>query len=284
MKLIRFGEFRREKPGVLLPSGARKDCSAIVRDYDHDFFQDGGLERLRAAVADAGDTLPDVPEGARWGAPVARPGKVVCIGLNYSDHAKETGAEVPAEPVVFMKATNTVVGPFDDVLIPRKSVKTDWEVELGVIVGKDTRYLASVDDAPRYVAGYTISNDISEREFQIEHCGQWTKGKSCDTFNPLGPFLATPDEIGDPQGLAMTLDVNGQRRQTGSTKTMVYGVHFLVHYLSQFMTLEAGDVISTGTPPGVGMGMKPQVFLKAGDVMELAIEGLGRQRQTCRGA
>ncbi|HEY4103296.1 MAG TPA: fumarylacetoacetate hydrolase family protein [Polyangiaceae bacterium] len=279
MKLIRFGASGTEKPGLIV-AGKRKDVSSLCADFDRNFFQSGGLERLRAALSAPGVTLQDVPESARWGACVARPGKVICVGLNYSDHAAETGADVPPEPVLFLKGSNTVVGPFDDVLIPRKSLKTDYEVELGVIIGKDARYLDSLESAREHIAGYTISHDVSEREFQMERAGQWTKGKSCDTFNPIGPFLATTDEVPNVTDLALSLSVNGARRQSGNTKTMVFDVFFLVHYISQFMTLEAGDLISTGTPPGVGLGMKPPTYLKAGDVVELSIEGLGSQRQT----
>jgi 2,4-diketo-3-deoxy-L-fuconate hydrolase len=282
VKLVRFGELGAERPGVL-EGGIRRDVSELCSDFNRDFFQSGGIARLVAAL-ESQPNLPLVPESVRWGACVARPGKVVCVGLNYSDHAKESGAQVPAEPVLFLKGTNTVVGPFDDVLIPRKSEKTDWEVELGVIIGREARYLESPEAALGYIAGYTISHDVSEREFQMERSGQWTKGKSCDTFNPLGPFLATPDEIPKSSDLALELWVNGDRRQQGSTKTMVFDVPFLVHYISQFMTLEAGDVISTGTPPGVGLGMKPPSYLKPGDIVELAIEGLGRQRQLFRPA
>jgi 2,4-didehydro-3-deoxy-L-rhamnonate hydrolase len=282
VKLIRFGEPGAERPGVL-EGGVRRDVSQLCPDFNRDFFQSGGVARLAAALKNQ-PPLPVVPEGARWGACVARPGKVVCVGLNYSDHAKESGAQVPAEPVLFLKGTNTVVGPFDNVLIPRKSEKTDWEVELGVIIGQEARYLESPEAALDYIAGYTISHDVSEREFQMERSGQWTKGKSCDTFNPLGPFLATPDEIPSSADLALELWVNGERRQNGNTKTMVFDVPFLVHYISQFMTLEAGDVISTGTPPGVGLGMKPPTYLKPGDIVELAITGLGRQRQIFRPA
>lgn len=279
MKLIRFGTHGREKPGLLAADGRRRDCSAHFFDWNRDFFAGGGLERLRRLDA---ARLPEVPEDARWGAPIARPGKIICIGLNYSDHARETGAAVPKEPILFMKAPNTVVGPYDDLLIPRGSRKTDWEVELAVVIGKEARYLDRPEDAPDCIAGYAVGHDVSERAFQIERGGQWTKGKSCDTFNPLGPFLATPDEITDVRNLSMWLSVNGQRRQTGNTRTMVFDVHYLVWYISQFMTLEAGDLISTGTPPGVGMGMKPPQFLSPGDVVELGIEGLGSQRQVCR--
>ena len=235
---------------------------------------------LKKQVANLG-AFPEVPESARWGACVARPGKVICIGLNYSDHAAESGMELPTEPIIFQKGANTVVGPYDHILIPRKSEKTDWEVELGIVIGKDARYLDSVEEAKDYIAGYCISHDVSERAFQLERGGQWTKGKSCDHFNPLGPFLSTPDEIAEVHQLSMYLWVNGVQMQKGNTNTMVFNCYFIVHYLSQFMTLEAGDVISTGTPPGVGLGMKPPQYLKAGDVVELEIEGLGKQKQVC---
>jgi 2,4-diketo-3-deoxy-L-fuconate hydrolase len=279
MKLLRFGPFRQEKPGVLLADGTRRDCSSVVRDFDAEFFRSGGLAKLAEVVQARDASLPLVAESERWGSPVARPGKVICVGLNYADHAKESGAELPKEPLIFMKAANTVVGPYDDVLIPKKSTKTDWEVELGVVIGRDASYVASPEIALDYVAGYAVSHDVSEREFQLERGGQWVKGKSCDTFNPLGPFLVTRDEVKDPQALALSLDLNGERRQTGSTSTMVFNVATLVHYISQFMTLEAGDLINTGTPPGVGLGMKPPKYLVKGDVVELEVEGLGKQRQ-----
>lgn len=284
MKLIRFGKCRKEKPGILLPDEKRKDLSSLFKDWDHEFFQQGGLEKLSSVPDDQIASLPDVPDDERWGACVARPGKVLAIGLNYSDHAKESGASVPSEPVLFMKAANAVVGPYDDILIPRGSVKTDWEVELCVVIGKDARYLDSVNESPNHIAGYCISNDVSERTFQLEKEGQWVKGKSCDTFCPIGPFLATKDEIENVNNRRMTCDVNAKRMQDGNTGTMVFDVFFLVHYLSQFMTLESGDIISTGTPPGVGLGMKPPRYLKEGDVVELSIEGLGKQRQVCRNA
>ncbi len=227
------------------------------------------------------EAFPMVPETARWAACVARPGKVICIGLNYSDHAAESGMPVPTEPIIFQKGANTVVGAYDNILIPRKSEKTDWEVELGIVIGKDARYLNAVEEAKEYIAGYCISHDVSERAFQMERGGQWTKGKSCDNFNPLGPFLSTPDEIRDVHNLSMKLWVNGVQMQHGSTRTMVFDCYFIVHYLSQFMTLEAGDLISTGTPPGVGLGMKPPQYLKEGDKVTLEIEGLGRQEQVC---
>lgn len=281
MRLIRFGAPRKERPGIVSSSGERLDLSGHFRDWDAEFFESGGMERLRSLLESKNDSeFARVPDGERWGAPIARPGKVVCIGLNFSDHAREAGMPIPTEPVVFMKGSNTVVGPFDPLLIPRTSKKTDWEVELGVVIGKTARYLANAEDAAPCIAGYCISHDVSEREFQLERGGQWTKGKSCDNFNPLGPWLATPDEV-DPQTLAMELRVNGVIRQSGNTRTMIFGVKELVRYLSQFMTLESGDLISTGTPPGVGLGMKPPQYLKVGDTVELKIAGLGEQRQTC---
>jgi 2-keto-4-pentenoate hydratase/2-oxohepta-3-ene-1,7-dioic acid hydratase in catechol pathway len=249
-------------------------------DLDAAFFAGGGLERVAAAVA-AG-TLEELAGAAdlRVGAPVARPGKVVCIGLNYRDHAEETGAAIPAEPVVFMKDPSTVVGPFDTVLVPIGSTKTDWEVELGVVIGSTVRYLGSPDEALAHVAGYVLSHDVSEREFQLERGGQWDKGKSCETFNPLGPELVTADEVPDPQALPMSLSVNGVLRQDGSTATMIFGVAHVIWYLSQFMVLEPGDVINTGTPAGVALGIEGNPYLRAGDVVELEIAGLGRSRQT----
>lgn len=281
MKLVRFGAPANERPAVLI-DGVRRDLSRHFRDWDREFFEGDGLARLAELLSTEGASLPVVAEGERWAACVPRPGKVLCIGLNYRDHARESGAELPKEPVLFLKAANTVVGPYDDVLIPRGSTKTDWEVELGVIIGKRARYLDSVAEGLAHVAGYTISHDVSEREFQLERGGQWTKGKSCDTFNPLGPYLATADEVGDPQALELSLSVNGERRQHGTTREMAFGVGELVRYVSQFMTLEGGDVISTGTPAGVGLGMKQPVYLKPGDVCELAVQGLGTQRQTFR--
>lgn len=280
MRLVRFGDPQREKPGVLLTSGEIVDASGFVRDYDCKFFENGGIAGLNEWLRAGGQTAPKAPHGVRLGPPVPRPSKIICIGLNYSDHAKETNAEVPKEPVLFMKASTALNGPFDPIEIPRHSVKTDWEVELAFVIGKRAKYVSETD-APDYVAGYTVMNDVSEREFQIEHCGQWVKGKSHDTFAPLGPALVTPDEVADVQNLPMFLDVNGERMQTGSTGTMVFGVRKLISYISQFMTLLPGDIISTGTPPGVGMGKKPQRYLKVGDVVELGIDGLGKQRQNC---
>jgi 2-keto-4-pentenoate hydratase/2-oxohepta-3-ene-1,7-dioic acid hydratase in catechol pathway len=284
MRLIRFGAKGQEKPGLLV-EGKRRDASAWFHDWDAAFFAAQGLQQLADKLSSVGAAgLPEVPEGVRWAAPVARPGKIVCVGLNYSDHAKESGMAQPKEPVLFMKAANTMVGPNDDLLIPRGSTKTDWEVELGLVIGTEARYLQSREQAELHIAAYCLSHDVSEREFQLERGGQWSKGKSCDTFNPLGPWLATPDEVPDALNLNMRLSVNGQIRQRGNTGTMVHGFAELVRYISQFMTLEPGDLISTGTPPGVGLGMKPPTYLKAGDIVELEIDGLGKQRQVCRQA
>jgi len=280
MKLIRFGKKGNEKPGVMDNDGTRRDASHLFKDWDNNFFENDGFEKLSEALKNI-SSFPAVDEAERWAAPVARPGKVICIGLNYSDHAAETGAAIPKEPIVFMKAANTVVGPYDNILIPRKSKKTDWEVELAVVIKKEAPYLETVESSKGFIAGYMLANDVSEREFQIERGGQWTKGKSCDNFSPLGPYLLTADEIRDPQNLWMRLNVNGVQMQNGSSSKMIFDVHFIVHYLSQFMTLEAGDVILTGTPPGVALGMKEPQYLKEGDVVELSIEGLGSQRQTC---
>ncbi|MEO3800835.1 fumarylacetoacetate hydrolase family protein [Nonomuraea sp. B1E8] len=277
MKLLRVGPAGQERPVVLDDAGKLRDIGEP--EIDGAFLASGGVARVREAL-ERGD-LPVVDaEGLRIGAPLARPGKIVCIGLNYSDHAAESGAEVPAEPVVFMKASSTMIGPDDEVLIPRGSVKTDWEVELAIVIGREARYLGSAEEARGVIAGYAISNDVSEREFQLERGGQWDKGKSCETFNPFGPWLVTADEVGDPQRLPLRLWVNGELRQDGDTKNMIFDVAEVVRYLSQFMVLEPGDVINTGTPAGVAMGMPGQPYLRAGDVMELEIEGLGRQRQT----
>jgi 2-keto-4-pentenoate hydratase/2-oxohepta-3-ene-1,7-dioic acid hydratase in catechol pathway len=275
MKLLRYGPVGQEKPGLLDAKGQLRDLSAHVHDIAGETLSPAGLARL-AALDPA--SLPLVPGAPRLGPCVAGTGKFICIGLNYSDHAAETGAPVPSEPIIFMKATSTIVGPNDTVEIPRDSTKTDWEVELGVVIGKTAKYV-SEQDALQHVAGYCVINDLSEREFQLERQGQWTKGKSADTFGPIGPWLVTRDEIPDPQRLPMWLEVNGVRRQNGSTATMIFGIASLVSYLSQFMSLQPGDIISTGTPPGVGLGMKPPVYLKAGDVVTLGIEGLGTQRQ-----
>ena len=278
MKLVRYGEPGSERPGLIDADGAVRDLSAHVGDIAGAALSPDSLAKL--ANLDL-RSLPLVPGSPRFGPCVAGVGKFICIGLNYSDHAAETGAKVPPEPIIFMKATSAIVGPDDDIVIPRGSEKTDWEVELGFVIGKTAKYVSEAD-ALDHVAGYCVVNDVSERAFQTERSGQWTKGKSCDTFGPIGSWLVTRDEVADPQDLKMWLSVNGEQVQDGSTKTMVYGVAFLVSYLSQFMSLHPGDIVTTGTPPGVGMGMKPPRYLKAGDVVELGIEGLGRQRQTVR--
>ncbi|WP_182308654.1 fumarylacetoacetate hydrolase family protein [Ciceribacter thiooxidans] len=277
MKLMRVGPPGREKPALLDKDGKVRDLSAHVADIGGAAISPEGLQKI-AAIDPA--SLPELSVD-RIGACVAGTGKFICIGLNYSDHAAETGATVPPEPVIFMKATSAICGPDDEVRIPRGSEKTDWEVELGVVIGKTAKYVSEAD-ALDYVAGYCVSHDVSERGFQTERAGQWTKGKSCDTFGPIGPWLVTKDEVADPQNLPMWLKVNGETMQDGSSKTMVYGVAFLVSYLSQFMSLHPGDVISTGTPPGVGMGMKPPRYLRDGDTVELGIQGLGTQKQTFR--
>lgn len=273
MKLVRFGEPGEESPGIIDAKGRIRDLSGLVSDLSGSV-----LENLDLLAGVDIEKLPIVFGSPRFGPPVAGTGKFICIGLNYSDHAAETGATVPPEPIIFMKATSAICGPNDPVIIPRGSEKTDWEVELAFVIGKRAKYV-SLENAMNHVAGYCVTNDVSERAFQTERSGQWTKGKSCDNFGQIGPWLVTPDEIPDPQNLRLWLQVNGQTMQDGTTATMVYGVQFLVHYLSQFMTLHPGDIISTGTPPGVGLGMKPPRFLKAGDVIELGIEQLGSQRQ-----
>lgn len=275
MKLLRHGTPGEEKPGLLDKDGKIRDLAGIVPDIGGAVLSDVGLSALRGIET---DHLPEVTPGTRLGPCVAGTGKFICIGLNYSDHAEEAGMDVPPEPIIFMKATSAMCGPNDPTLLPRGSDKTDWEVELAVIIGATAKYVDEAE-AMSHVAGYAVANDISERAFQIEHAGQWTKGKSCDSFGPLGPWLVTRDEIADPQDLTLWLSVNGEKVQDGTTETMVYPVTHLVSYLSRFMTLHPGDVISTGTPPGVGMGMKPPRFLSAGDVVELGIEGLGQQRQ-----
>jgi 2,4-diketo-3-deoxy-L-fuconate hydrolase len=278
MKLFRYGQPGREKPGVILPGGKKIDVSAFGADYNEAFFGGGGLERLRQWVGREGARAPLVSENERLGSVVARPSKIVCIGLNFIDHARETNAEPPKEPVIFFKSTTSLAGPNDDVLIPRGSQKTDWEVELALVMGSRAKYV-SESDALKYVAGFALHNDYSEREFQLEHNGQWAKGKSCDTFAPLGPILVTVDELPDYQNLGMWLTVNGNTMQKSSTSNMIFPVPFLVSYVNRFMTLLPGDVISTGTPAGVGLARKPPVYLKAGDVVELGIDKLGQSRQ-----
>ncbi|RXG11944.1 2-keto-4-pentenoate hydratase/2-oxohepta-3-ene-1,7-dioic acid hydratase in catechol pathway [Leeuwenhoekiella aestuarii] len=281
MKLIRFGEAGNEKPGVLLDSGKRIDVSGFGEDYTEAFFETDGLDRLKTWLSKEQDNCPEVSAVTRLGAPLVRPSKIVCIGLNYVSHAKETGMEVPKEPILFFKATSAIVGPNDDVIIPKGSEKTDWEVELAVVIGKKASYVSEAE-ALDYVAGYTLHNDYSERAFQIERAGQWVKGKSCDTFAPLGPFIATKDEIKDPNKLNLWLKLNGEELQNSNTSDFVFNVQQVVSYISQFMTLLPGDVISTGTPFGVGMGFKPPRYLKPGDVVELGIEGLGTSKQTAK--
>ncbi|MHA6760710.1 fumarylacetoacetate hydrolase family protein [Streptacidiphilus sp. PAMC 29251] len=278
MKLLRVGPVGAERPALLAEDGRLLDLSSVTGDIDGAFLAGDGPDRARAA--EAAGLLPELDPHQRIGAPVARPGKVVCIGLNYRDHARETGAEIPMRPVVFMKDPGTVVGPDDRVLIPRNSAKTDWEVELAVVIGRQARYLASPLAAVEVIAGYAVSNDVSEREFQLEFSGQWDLGKSCETFNPLGPWLVTPEEVGDPQALGLYLSVNGVKRQDGRTKSMVFDVAHLVWYLSQYLVLEPGDVINTGTPAGVALGLPDHPYLRPGDVVELSIDRLGAQHQT----
>ncbi len=278
MKLIRFGEMGREKPGLLLGDGTRLDVSGFGSDYDEEFFGNGGLTKLQNWLTRQGASALRVRESVRLGPPICRPSKIVCIGLNFRDHAEESGMEIPKEPVIFFKATTTLAGPNDALVIPKNATKVDWEVELAIVMEKRASYV-SRESALDYVAGFALHNDYSERSFQLERGGQWVKGKSADSFAPLGPFLATKDEISDFNQLGMWLKVNGEFRQRGSTSKMIFDVPVLVAYVSEFMTLLPGDVISTGTPPGVGLGMKPPQYLKAGDVVELGIDGLGESRQ-----
>ena len=279
MKLLRVGAKGAEKPAILDADGSIRDLSGVVGDIGGETLTPEGLARIRAT--DIG-VLPKLDAGSRIGPCVANVGKFICIGLNYADHAAETGAAIPAEPIIFMKATSAIIGPNDDVIIPKNAIKPDWEVELGIIIGKEARYVEEAD-AMEHVAGYCVVNDVSERHFQTERGGQWDKGKGCDTFGPIGPWLVTRDEVADPQNLGMWLEVDGHRYQNGSTKTMIFGVANVVAYVSQFMSLQPGDIITTGTPPGVGMGIKPNpVWLKPGNVMHLGIEGLGEQRQNVK--
>ncbi len=277
MKLLRYREGNSVKPGILDQENNIRNASSVVNDWDDTTLNSKQLDSLKSIDL---SSLPKVDNIISIAPCVNEKsiGKFICIGLNYSDHAEETGMKVPPEPIMFMKATSAIIGPNDDVKIPRNSLKSDWEVELGVVIGKEAKYIKE-EESQNYIAGYCVVNDLSERAFQLERSGQWVKGKSCDTFGPIGPYLVTTDEVSDPQNLNLWLDLNGKRVQDGSTKTMVYGVNFLISYLSQFMSLQPGDIISTGTPPGVGMGMNPQVFLKPGDVMELGVEGLGTQKQ-----
>ena len=279
MKLIRFGAPGSEKPGVHI-DGVNYDCSAFVSDYNEQFLAEDGIARLTAIVNSETGKLPVVPEGTRLGPPVARPSKIVCIGLNYSKHAKETNAPIPKEPIIFFKSTTSYNGPNDPITIPKNSVKTDWEVELAFVMGKKASYV-EVSEAMDYVAGYALHNDVSEREFQLERGGTWDKGKGCDTFAPIGPWMATKDEIPDPHNLRLWLTLNGKMMQDSNTNDLIFNIPFLVSYISQFMTLLPGDIVSTGTPAGVGLGFNPNIFLKEGDVVELGIDGLGTSRQVC---
>ena len=279
MKLIRFGAAGAEKPGVHI-DGVNYDCSAFVSDYNEQFLADDGIARLAAIVKSEAGQLPVVPESTRLGPPVARPSKIVCIGLNYSKHAKETNAPIPKEPIIFFKSTTSYNGPNDPITIPKNSVKTDWEVELAFVMGKKASYV-EVSEAMDYVAGYALHNDVSEREFQLERGGTWDKGKGCDTFAPIGPWLVTKDEIPDPHNLRLWLSLNGKMMQDSNTNDLIFNIPFLVSYISQFMTLLPGDIVSTGTPAGVGLGFNPNIFLKEGDVVELGIDGLGTSKQLC---
>ena len=276
MKLLRCGSLNKEKPAVLDKNGKIRDISSHINDLNPKNISFTNLEKLKKINL---ESLPEIPSSERIGSCIANPGKFVAIGLNYSDHAAETGAKIPTEPIVFMKATSCIVGPNDDVVIPKNSKKTDWEVEIAFVVGKETKYIKE-EDAQDHIFGYCLVNDVSEREFQIEKLGQWVKGKSADTFGPIGPYLVTKDEIPDVQNLNLSLDVNGKRMQTGNTNNMIFNINYILSYLSNFMSLQAGDIVTTGTPPGVGMGMKPQLFLKSGDVMKLTVDHLGEQKQT----
>ena len=277
MKLIRFGEINKEKTGIII-NDEYYDTSSFGEDYNEHFFETDGLSRLQEFIESNKDKLPKISKDLRLSSPVSRPSKIICIGLNYADHARETNAAIPAEPIIFFKSTTSLAGPFDDVVIPKNSTKSDWEVELALVIGKKASYTEEAE-ALNHIAGYCLHNDLSEREFQLERSGQWVKGKSCDTFAPLGPFMATPDEIADVNNLRLWLTVNGKIMQDSNTANFIFKIPFLISYISQFMTLLPGDVISTGTPPGVGLGMKPPLYLKAGDVMELGIDGLGISRQ-----
>lgn len=279
MKLIRFGKPGQEKPGLILSDGTQIETSKITDDYDSGFFNNGGIKRLRSWVKENGASAPKVDDSERLGPPVKNPGKMICVGLNYADHAEEGGMELPEEPILFFKATSSIVGPNDNVVIPKNSQKTDWEVELAVVIEKDASYV-SQEEALDYVAGYCLHNDYSEREFQLERGGQWVKGKSCDTFAPLGPIMATKDEVKDINNLRLWLKVNDRTKQDGNTSEIIFDIPYLVSYISQFMTLQAGDIISTGTPAGVGLGFNPPQYLKPGDRVELGIDGLGKSSQT----
>lgn len=282
MKLIRFGAINEEKPGVLLANGTKIDVSAFGQDYDEAFFGSNGINTLQAWLEINQDSCPIIGDDVRLGPPLSRPSKIVCVGLNYAKHAAESGMDIPEEPVLFFKASSAIVGPFDPIVIPKGSEKTDWEVELAVVIGQKASYV-SESEALNHVAGYVLHNDVSERAFQLERSGQWVKGKSCDSFAPIGPFIATPDEIGDPNNLNLWLKLNGEEMQNSSTSDFIFNIQHVVSYISQFMTLLPGDIISTGTPFGVGLGLTPPRYLQDGDVVELGIEGLGVSKQTCVG-
>ena len=281
MKLIRFGAINEEKPGVFLANGTKLDVSAFGHDYDEAFFGENGTEKLQDWLKNNQDSCPVVGDDVRLGPPLMRPSKIVCVGLNYAEHAAESGMDIPEEPVLFFKVTSAIVGPNDPIIIPKGSEKTDWEVELAIVVGKKASYV-SEKDALNHVAGYVLHNDVSERAFQLERSGQWVKGKSCDTFAPIGPFIATPDEIGDPNNLNLWLTLNGEQMQNSSTSDFIFNIQHVVSYISQYMTLLPGDIISTGTPFGVGLGLTPPRYLQDGDIMELGIEGLGVSKQMCK--
>ena len=282
MKLIRFGAINEEKPGVLLANGTKIDVSAFGQDYDEAFFGSNGINTLQAWLEINQDSCPIIGDDVRLGPPLSRPSKIVCVGLNYAKHAAESGMDIPEEPVLFFKASSAIVGPFDPIVIPKGSEKTDWEVELAVVIGQKASYVSEAD-ALNHIAGYVLHNDVSERAYQLERSGQWVKGKSCDTFAPIGPFIATPDEIGDPNNLTLWLKLNGEEMQNSSTSDFIFNIQHVVSYISQFMTLLPGDIISTGTPFGVGLGLTPPRYLQDGDVVELGIEGLGVSKQTCVG-
>ncbi len=281
MKLIRFGEINKEKPGILLPNGTKIDVSSFISDYNEDFFGNNGIEKLETWLNENQDSCPIVDDEIRLGAPLVRPSKIVCVGINYAQHAAESGMNVPKEPVLFFKASSAIVGPYDPIVIPKGSLKTDWEVELAVVIGRKASYV-NEEDALKYVAGYVLHNDVSERDFQLERSGQWVKGKSCDTFAPIGPFVATSEEIDNPNNLNLWLKLNGKIMQNSSTSDFIFNIQQVVSYISQFMTLLPGDLISTGTPFGVGLGLNPPRYLEDGDVVELGIEHLGVARQVCK--
>lgn len=282
MKLIRFGAINEEKPGVLLADGTKIDVSAFGQDYDEAFFGSTGINKLQAWLGANQNNCPVIGDDVRVGPPLSRPSKIVCVGLNYAKHAAESGMDIPEEPVLFFKASSAIVGPFDPIVIPKGSEKTDWEVELAVVIGQKASYVSEAD-ALNHIAGYVLHNDLSERAYQLERSGQWVKGKSCDSFAPIGPFIATPDEIGDPNNLNLWLKLNGEEMQNSSTSDFIFNIQHVVSYISQFMTLLPGDIISTGTPFGVGLGLTPPRYLQDGDVVELGIEGLGVSKQTCVG-